>query len=91
MARASTVAGDGEDQGTVFREEFRILKPREKGLFFLINGMSTEVATTFCIRQCPSPDQAGQIVGDARKRIAVAAVYTRDEQLGKTVMRLENR
>lgn len=63
---------------------------RDRVILLLINGMSTEAATGFCIQQGVSPDQVGQIVEDARKRITVAADYTRDEQLGKAVMRLED-
>ena len=63
---------------------------KDRIVLLLINGMSSDAATSFCIQQGQSPDQAGQIVEDARKRITVAADYTRDEQLGKAVMRLED-
>ena len=52
--------------------------------------MSNDAALTFCIQQGQLSDQATQIVSEARKRITVAADYTRDEQLGKAVMRLED-
>lgn len=63
---------------------------KDRIVLLLINGMSAEAATGFCLQQGVSPDQIGQIVEDARKRITVAADYTRDEQLGKAVMRLED-
>jgi hypothetical protein len=63
---------------------------KDRIVLLLINGMSSDAATGFCIQQGVSPDQVGQIVEDARKRITVAADYTRDEQLGKAVMRLED-
>ena len=63
---------------------------KDRIVLLLINGMSTEAATGFCIQQGQSPDEAPRIVEEARKRITVAADYTRDEQLGKAVMRLED-
>ena len=63
---------------------------KDRIVLLLINGMSTEAARGLCIQQGQPPDEASRIVEDARKRITVAADYTRDEQLGKAVMRLED-
>lgn len=35
-------------------------------------------------------ESAREIIAEARKRITVAADYTRDEQLGKAIMRMED-
>ncbi|GMV83878.1 MAG: hypothetical protein AMXMBFR7_50620 [Planctomycetota bacterium] len=62
----------------------------DRVILLLINGMSNEAAEGFCAQQGQAADQARSIVADARKRITVAADYTRDEQIGKAVMRLED-
>jgi hypothetical protein len=63
---------------------------RDRIVLLLISGMSAEAAEGFCLQNGQDLDSARQIVADARKRITVAADYTRDEQLGKAVMRLED-
>jgi len=63
---------------------------KDRIVLLLISGMSAEASESFCVQQGQAPDAARQIVADARKRITVAADYTRDEQLGKAVMRLED-
>lgn len=63
---------------------------KDRVILLLINGMSNEAAEGFCAQQGQAADQARSIVADARKRITVAADYTRDEQIGKAVMRLED-
>jgi hypothetical protein len=63
---------------------------KDRVVLLLINGMSNEAAEGFCAQQGQSPDHARQVVAEARKRITVAADYTRDEQIGKAVMRLED-
>ena len=63
---------------------------RDRVVLLLISGMSAEAAEGFCVQQGQAVEAARQIVTDARKRITVAADYTRDEQLGKAVMRLED-
>ncbi|MCK6470867.1 MAG: hypothetical protein L6R28_03895 [Planctomycetes bacterium] len=63
---------------------------KDRMVLLLINGMSNEAAEGFCIQQGQAAEQARSIVAEARKRITVAADYTRDEQIGKAVMRLED-
>jgi hypothetical protein len=63
---------------------------KDRTVLLLISGMSAETAEGFCVQQGQTPEGARQIVSDARKRITVAADFTRDEQLGKAVMRLED-
>ncbi|MBE7466799.1 MAG: hypothetical protein HS116_25290 [Planctomycetes bacterium] len=63
---------------------------KDRVILLLINGMSNEAAEGFCAQQGQAADQARSIVAEARKRITVAADYTRDEQIGKAVMRLED-
>ncbi len=63
---------------------------RDRVVLLLINGMSPESAQGYCLQQGVAPDEARQIVAEARKRITVAADYTRDEQIGRAVMRLDD-
>ena len=63
---------------------------RDRVVLLLINGMSVGSAETFCVQQGASLDDAKRIVGEARKRITVAADYTRDEQFGRAIMRLDD-
>lgn len=63
---------------------------RDRVVLLLINGMSVGSAETFCVQQGATLDAAKQIVGEARKRITVAADYTRDEQFGRAIMRLDD-
>ena len=63
---------------------------RDRVVLLLVNGMSAEAAEAFAIQSGAGPDEARQIVGEARKRITVAADYTRDEQIGRAVMRLDD-
>ena len=63
---------------------------RDRAVLLLINGMSVNAAETFCIQQGADADEAKRIVGEARKRITVAADYARDEQFGRAIMRLED-
>ena len=63
---------------------------RDRIVLLLVNGMSAEAADAFAIQSGADPETAKQIVADARKRITVAADYTRDEQIGRAVMRLDD-
>lgn len=63
---------------------------RDRVLLLLINGMSIHAAESFCLQQGTEPAAAREIVADARQRITVAADYTRDEQLGRAIMRLDD-
>jgi len=63
---------------------------RDRVILLLISGMSAEAAEGYCVSQGQPPDEAKSIVAEARKRITVAADFTRDEQLGKAVLRLED-
>ena len=63
---------------------------RDRVLLLLINGMSVHAAEGFCLQQGAEPAAAREIVADARQRITVAADYTRDEQLGRAIMRLDD-
>jgi hypothetical protein len=47
----------------------------------LINGTTVEQAESFCVTRGMNPAEAKAIVGEARKRITVAADYARDEQI----------
>lgn len=62
----------------------------DRVLLLLLNGMSPQAAEAFCHNRGQSPDAARQIVAEARKRITLAAEFSRDEQLGKAVSRLED-
>ncbi len=63
---------------------------RDRVTLLLINGMSPESAEGYCLQQGLPPDESRAIVKEARARITVAADYTRDEQLGRAVMRLDD-
>ena len=63
---------------------------RDRILLCLVNGMSVEAAEGYCLQQGMDLETARQIVAEARKRIAVAADCTREEQLGLAVRRLED-
>src|SRR5512138_3645105 len=63
---------------------------RDRIVLLLVNGMSAEQAEAFAIQSGADPETARQVVAQARKRITVAADYTRDEQIGRAVMRLED-
>lgn len=62
---------------------------RDRTVLLLVNGMSAEAAEAFAIQSGADLETAKQIVAEARKRITVAADYTRDEQIGRAVMRLD--
>lgn len=62
----------------------------DKIVLLLVNGMTVEAATGFCLKSGLTPEQAGEAVRVARKRITVAADYAREEQIGRAVMRLED-
>jgi len=59
-------------------------------VLLLINGMSAQAAESFCLSQGQDAASARETVAAARKRITVAADYTRDEQIGRAVMRLDD-
>jgi hypothetical protein len=63
---------------------------RDRIVLLLVNGMSAEAAEAFAVQGGADPQDAKQIIADARKRITVAADYTRDEQIGRAVMRLDD-
>ena len=62
----------------------------DRVVLLLINGMSPQSAEGYCLQQGTPPDDAKRIVAEARQRITVAADYTRDEQIGRAVMRLDD-
>src|SRR5512132_2760108 len=63
---------------------------RDRVVLLLVNGMNAEQAEAFAVQSGADPETARQVVSDARKRITVAADYTRDEQIGRAVMRLDD-
>src|SRR5512138_354026 len=63
---------------------------RDRIVLLLVNGMSAEQAEAFAIQSGAEPEAARHVVAEARKRITVAANYTRDEQIGRAVMRLDD-
>jgi hypothetical protein len=63
---------------------------RDRIVLLLVNGMSAEAAEGFALQSGADLEMARQIVAEARKRITVAADYTRDEQIGRAVMRLDD-
>jgi len=63
---------------------------RDQIVLLLVNGMSAESAERYCLSKGSDPEDARRIVAEARKRITVAADYTRDEQIGRAVMRLDD-
>ena len=64
---------------------------RDKIVLLLINGVAAESAELVCVTQFGmSAQDAKDIVSDARRRITVAADYTRQEQIGTAVMRLND-
>ena len=63
---------------------------RDRIVLLLVNGMSAEAAEGFAVQSGTPVEEARQVVADARKRITVAADYTRDEQIGRAVMRLDD-
>ena len=71
-------------------DDARISTIRDRVVLLLINGVSVTAAESYCMTQGVGPDDAGRIVGEARKKITVAADYTRDEQLGRAIMRMED-
>ncbi len=65
--------------------------PRDQVVMLLTNGMSVDAAAGMLVKQHGmSPAEAQECVAEARQRIAVAAEYSRDEQIGKAVMRFED-
>ena len=62
----------------------------DRVVLLLTNGMSAEAAEGYCVQQGQPVESARQIVLDARQRITIAADYTRVEQLGKAVIRLDD-
>lgn len=63
---------------------------RDRAVLLLINGASAEATEALVLQLGADPGDAKQIVAEARKRITVAADYTRDEQIGRAVMRLDD-
>jgi hypothetical protein len=63
---------------------------RDRILLLLVNGMSVEAAEGYCLQQGMDLETAKRLVAEARQRITVAADYTREEQLGLAVRRLED-
>ena len=63
---------------------------RDRIVLLLVNGMSAEAAEGFAVQSGTPVEEARQVVAEARKRITVAADYTRDEQIGRAVMRLDD-
>lgn len=63
----------------------------ERILMLLINGVSVEKATTYCMTHLGlSEDKAKEAVSEARKKLTLAADFARDEQLGTAITRLNN-
>lgn len=63
---------------------------RDRIVLLLVNGMSVEAAEGFAVQSGADLETARRVVAEARKRITVAADYTRDEQIGRAVMRLDD-
>nr|BDD44604.1 hypothetical protein 11 [Flavobacteriaceae bacterium] len=63
---------------------------RDRAVLLLIGGGSESLVEGFCVQQGMDPDQAKDVVAEAKSRITIAADYARDEQVGKAVMRLED-
>jgi hypothetical protein len=64
---------------------------RDRIVLLLTNGMSVEAAEAYAVKQGSlDADAAHRLVAEARQRITVAADYTRDEQLGKAITRLDD-
>jgi hypothetical protein len=60
-------------------------------VLLLTNGMSVEAAEGYALKQGNlDADAAHRLVAEARQRITVAADFTRDEQLGKAITRLDD-
>jgi hypothetical protein len=64
---------------------------QDRVVLLLTNGMSVEAAEGYAVKQGSlDADAAHRLVAEARQRITVAADYTRDEQLGKAITRLDD-
>ena len=63
----------------------------EKVVIWLVNGLTVEQAIDRCRKEFGlQPSQAKRAVSEARKRLTLAADYTRVEQLGSAITRLQN-
>src|SRR5262245_46932476 len=63
----------------------------DKITLLLISGISTERAEIFARTDAGlNEEQAREAVATARQRISFAAAYTRDEQIGRAIMRIES-
>jgi hypothetical protein len=63
---------------------------RDQIVLLLVNGLSAEAAEGYVTSKGVRPEDAKKVVSEARKRITVAADYTRVEQIGRAVMRLDD-
>jgi hypothetical protein len=63
---------------------------REQLVLLLVNGASAAYVESYAAQRCVDATEARGTLADARKRITVAADFTRDEQIGRAVMRLED-
>lgn len=63
----------------------------DRAVLLLVNGMGPEQVERFCIDEggC-TPRRAKRVVIEARKRITIAAQYTRVEEIGKSMRRLND-
>jgi len=67
------------------------MNPEQQVVLLLINGVSADGAVAWAVNSGGlAPDKAHELVAKARQRITVAADYTRGEQIGLAVMRLDN-
>lgn len=63
---------------------------QDRAVLLLINGMALAEVERFCMSRGLTAEDAKQTMAMARKRITITAEYTKDEYLGKAVMRLED-
>jgi len=64
---------------------------RNQVVMLLTNGISMDAAESMLMQKHGmSLEQARECVTDARQRITIAADFSRDEQIGKAVMRFED-
>lgn len=59
-------------------------------MLLLVSGVSGVTATEFCVKMGARPENAREIIAEARKKLTIAASFNRDEQLGKAISRLED-
>jgi hypothetical protein len=63
---------------------------KDQVTLLLINGTPVDAVVGFCFQRGLDPDAAKGVVAEARKRITVAADYTRDEQVALAFTRFND-